>query len=948
MKRKMQGLSVLLTFFILKTTAQVSFTPVFPTADEPCTMTFNPKEGDMGLASWTGNIYAHTGVTTPAGPWQNVKAAWGTADPAIKLTRQTDGTYTLTYPTSIRAYYGIAAGTVISAVSFVFHNGTGNNSQSGRGLGGADIFYTDIIQANSPLRARIVTPSVSSQSVEANAPIAFRGAASQVSTLKLTDNGIQIATASNVKELTQTITAPNIGGSHRVVFTATANSISDSAIFTYIIVPTVTVVNPPAGVELGANVNAAGDSVTFLLQAPNKQNVFIIGSFNNYATDSKYLMNKSVDGTLWWLKIGGLTPNQTYTYQYLVDGSLRVADPLSTLILDPNNDRNIPSETYPNPLTYPSATTGYVSVITPGKAAYNWQVPTFQRPTKGNLVVYELLIRDFVAKHNYQTLIDTLNYLKNLGINAIELMPVTEFDNNESWGYNPTFHAALDKYYGTPDKFKQFIDVCHQNGIAVILDVVFNHIWGGSTLSTLYFAGGKPSVDNPWLNPDAKHPYNVGYDMNHESPLTKAYVERCLKFLLKEYKLDGFRFDLAKGFTQNANCGGSATDEACISRYDASRVAILKNYNNVIQATTPGAYTILELFAENSEETVYANEGMMVWGNTNFNYNEATMGYIGNNLSGVTGRSRGWTNPATNANALVGYMESHDEERLNYKNLNFGNVSGSYSVKDLNTALHRIELAEAFFYTVPGPKMLWQEGELGFDVSINDGGCRICNRPFRWQYFSNANRRRLYDVTRDLIYLRKTQAAFQTINYSESELTQGYAKAFHITDASLNATIIGNFNVVAMDVVPNFQHTGMWYDYLSGDSLNVTNVATTQALLPGDYRVYVDKKLAAPPSGYLKGRVGTQEFTELVNQFTVYPNPSVSGKAFVGYSLRKNSVVMWEVYNLAGQKLFGSALQQHQSGNYQDAINADLPSGIYMIRLSVDGVTAAEKLTIQK
>ena len=395
MKRRFYGIAFIAIAFISQTSAQVYFSPVFPTADEPVTVTFNPQEGDRGLANWAGDIYAHTGVTTSAGAWQYVNATWGAQLPARKLTRQADGTYKFTLSPSIRQAYGVPAGEPITAVSFVFHNGTTVNTISGRGPGGADIFYNDIIQSNSPLRTRIVTPSVSSQFTQRNASIPFNGAASQLSTLTLMDNGIQIASASNTKELMTNIVAPNADGSHRVVFKATANGFSDSAIFSYVVVPTLTVANPPAGLQLGANVNSVGDSITFLFQAPKKQNVFVIGSFNDYLIDTKYLMNKSVDGNSWWLKIGGLTPGQTYTYQYIVDGSLRVADPLSILVLDPNNDKNIPAETYPNPIPYPTnKTTGFVSVITPGKAAYNWQVPNFQRPAKGNLVIYELLTRD--------------------------------------------------------------------------------------------------------------------------------------------------------------------------------------------------------------------------------------------------------------------------------------------------------------------------------------------------------------------------------------------------------------------------------------------------------------------------------------------------------------------------------------------------------------------------
>jgi 1,4-alpha-glucan branching enzyme len=90
------------------------------------------------------------------------------------------------------------------------------------------------------------------------------------------------------------------------------------------------------------------------------------------------------------------------------------------------------------------------------------------KPAKENLVVYELLVRDFDANRSYQDLINKIDYFKNLKINAIELMPVMEFEGNESWGY--PFHMALDKFM-VLHKLKEFIDLCHQNGIAVILDV---------------------------------------------------------------------------------------------------------------------------------------------------------------------------------------------------------------------------------------------------------------------------------------------------------------------------------------------------------------------------------------------------------------------------------------------------------------------------------------------
>ena len=78
----------------------------------------------------------------------------------------------------------------------------------------------------------------------------------------------------------------------------------------------------------------------------------------------------------------------------------------------------------------------------------------YVRPEKDELIIYELLIRDFLNMHDYSTLVDTLSYLARLGVTAIELMPVNEFEGNKSWGYNPSFHMALDKYYGPAEDFK--------------------------------------------------------------------------------------------------------------------------------------------------------------------------------------------------------------------------------------------------------------------------------------------------------------------------------------------------------------------------------------------------------------------------------------------------------------------------------------------------------------
>ncbi|MEP6926232.1 MAG: alpha-amylase family glycosyl hydrolase, partial [Ginsengibacter sp.] len=561
------------------------------------------------------------------------------------------------------------------------------------------------------------------------------------------------------------------------------------------------------------------------------------------------------DGFYWTLHITGLTSGTEYSYQYLVDGVLKIADAYSEKILDPANDQFISSSTYPGLKPYPTGlTTGVVSILQTGAPAYNWQVNNFARPDKRNLIIYELLLRDFIAAHDWNTLNDTLSYLKKLGINAIELMPLNEFEGNISWGYNPDFYFAPDKYYGPSNTLKRLVDSCHSKGIAVIMDIALNHSFGMSPLVQLYWdnVNNRPATNNPWFNPVPKHAFNVGYDMNHESLATRYFVSRVIDHWLTNYKMDGFRFDLSKGFTQNQTCdnNGNNCNVGAWSTYDASRVDIWKRYQDTMQLKSPGSYTILEHFADNTEEKELSNYGMMPWGNLNYNYNQASMGYSsGWNFDYGLSTVRGWFNPY-----LVTYMESHDEERLMYKNEQFGNSSGTYDTKNVSTALQRMELDASFFFTIPGPKMIWQFGEQGYDYSINycqDGtnnsNCRTDPKPIRWDYLQQANRKKLYDVYSSLIKLRFNSLYKDLFvsNAVQPDFT-GAFKTLKLSQAGTSIVVIGNFDVISQTSSVTFQNAGTWYDYLNGTTITATGAAQSFTLQPGEYHVYLNMNAALP------------------------------------------------------------------------------------------------------
>jgi 1,4-alpha-glucan branching enzyme len=241
---------------------------------------------------------------------------------------------------------------------------------------------------------------------------------------------------------------------------------------------------------------------------------------------------------------------------------------------------------------------------------------------------------------------------------------------------------------------------------------------------------------------------------------------------------------------------------------------------------------ILEHFAANQEEKELAGEGMMLWNNLNYNANEATMGWLTNsNFQGLFYDQHTFTQPYN----LVSYFESHDEERLQFKNESYGNAVGSYSVKDKNTGLVREEMAAAFLFSVPGPKMLWQFGELGYDVSIDQGG-RTSNKPIYWNYNIDPNRRHLYSVYSKMIKMKEKNAVFASTNNVYS--LGGAIKTIQLKDASANVEVVGNFDVVQQTGNIDFPATGTWYDNISGSSINVTSLPYSMTLQPGEYHVY--------------------------------------------------------------------------------------------------------------
>ncbi|MES2798362.1 MAG: alpha-amylase family glycosyl hydrolase [Bacteroidota bacterium] len=693
-----------------------------------------------------------------------------------------------------------------------------------------------------------------------------------------------------------------------------------------VIYPNVEIAKIPANIRLGVNYISESE-IIFSFLAPQKKFVYLLAEFNNFTKSEESLMKRDLDSDIFWIKIKIENAFQGHelVYQFLVDGNIVVPDPFAEKILDSKNDKFIPASTYPNLRSVIQNSEGIFSTFQTNQKPFEWKTSNFARPKSEQLIVYELLIRDFTVEGTYKAAQSKIPYLKNLGINAIELMPVSEFTANDSWGYNPTFYQAVDKAYGTKDDLKNFIDECHKNGIAVIIDMVLNHADDSFPYVQMYMNGANPAKDSPFFNVTAMHPFSVFRDFNHESMNTQLLVDQVNRYWLEEFKIDGFRFDLSKGFTQTKN-----TNVEKWSAYDASRVKIWKRIYDKIRETDQTAYVILEHFAANNEEQELANYGMLFWGNANGDYRNTLKGEAAN-LANLSHQIRAW-----NKANLIGYMESHDEERLLFDLQKNGPIKSNYSTKDLPVALERAKAAAAVFFLTEGPKMIWQFGELGYDISIDQNG-RTGKKPVKWEYFDDLSRKKLYQTYAELIKLKSIlEVAGAKFTYQLS----GKVKQIRIENGTQKTIILANFDLEKR--TETFENeAGNWFDYFTAKEITLTTKENI-LLLPGEFHIYTSKKMDSPPAGIVPWEAITLEQI-LANEpsvknfeLKISPNPG-SDKikvSFLGEIGQKYDI---EITDISGKIISTLEGKFNQATVNEEIAIKKIPSGIYFLKVIAEG-----------
>ena len=590
----------------------------------------------------------------------------------------------------------------------------------------------------------------------------------------------------------------------------------------------------PSGVSNGIYYDAGDPTkVTRCTYAASKtepaKHVFLLGDMTDWKLSNDYQLKR--DGNYFWITLSGLTPGKEYRFQYAVERAdgvkKQICDLYSEKVLT-GDDQWEPRTQDPSLIGYPmkGADGGLVTVIQTGKQAYPWSEATlnFKRPNKNNLVIYELWTYDYTPERSYSGLMRRLDYIQSLGVNAVELMPVCEFDGNYNWGYSPCLYFAPDKAYGSADQLKQFIDECHQRGMAVILDMVFNHATGNNPMNKLY-PYGTDLKNNPWFNVTAPHSDNVYEDWNHGFEPAHEMFIRALQYWLKEYKVDGYRLDLSHGLCSNQ----AGTSVGNLKDY----------YQKGVKAVSPDAYMILEHWGSSmgSERPQLIAEGMLCWENTTNAYGQTAMGWL----------KDGDSFEAANQDGYVTYAESHDEERMQYKAKTYGN--GSIKT-DKATRLSRVAANVAMNVLLNGSHMIWQFEEIGYDYSIN---CDIdhpnttndsyrCNKkpnPETLGYFDDADRMAQYVKCAQAIQLRtRIMPDVFEGNPTAKKLSGGQALRY----VQWGSDVVAVANFSATDAQTYTLPTGTWYNYYEGTKQN----ATTLSLKPGELAILTGRQVDLP------------------------------------------------------------------------------------------------------
>lgn len=689
----------------------------------------------------------------------------------------------------------------------------------------------------------------------------------------------------------------------------------------------------PGGIDLGPT--WLNNSMFLAVYAPSQPVMrVVVNSLENASEEPEALTmykDPNIQDT-WWIELD--LPGGEYEYEYLLINGNKIADPFSRRL-----------------------TNGKTRIeIGPGGIStaddFIWSSNDYIRPSLDTLIIYELHVDDFSAQGNGQgtflDVIDRLDHLKMAGINAIELLPITEFPGTHSWGYDPQLMSAVEENYGTPEEFMRLVDEAHSRGIAVIIDLVWNHIKSTSPIWEI-----QPDYDlNPYiklhtdLNPNEAEGSWGMLDWDHFNPNTIDYINRVNKIWVDEYRVDGFRFDAMYMIGWDMQ-----QQEYGIPAWSTE----LRNHD-------PTIYQIAEHLPSNP----WLIENTDLSSGWHDSFHDRLLNDVhGQSLSTMSIMRQivglheysDWSDPYNSRTQAVKYMVSHDEQSILQEMVTFN----SYSIEE---ARSRDKFYATILFTSLGIPMLFQGQEFGlqtgWDDDNNNGNYddeKLQYRPVDWSLLNTDIGQSHLEHYSKLAKLRKSNPAFyEGTFYDLYRYTSQKVIVYGYKDESPNnnddqVVVVANFSSLERTIenVP-FLSSGIWYD-----ALNPTNVITIdednyydEYSIPAKSAIVFtnrDYQLAIPSS-----------YESVPDQFQLvecYPNP-FNGKLNIRYHINNVSNIYATIYDLSGKVIKSFESEPKYPGQHQliwDTKNNDgdaVATGLYFISLSSKNRTTNKKVLYLK
>lgn len=545
----------------------------------------------------------------------------------------------------------------------------------------------------------------------------------------------------------------------------------------------------PLGDVLPGATEQGNGEVAFAVWAPGKESVHLIGDFNgwNRAADRMHRTDSDL-----WVCTKALKPGR-YRYQFLIDGQLVICDPYARAV------------EHPGPGQVPQA------VLEIGKPPFAWKNDSWQRPPFCDLVIYELHIADFTPAATFRGVTDRLDYLRGLGINAIELLPVTEGDSETDWGYKPVNYFATRCRYGTSDDLKQLVDEAHGRGIAILLDVVFSHTSHEHPFNRMY-----PYEKSPWYGEGIGGANEFGLPtFDHRRPVVQAFFKDVQDYWLQEFHVDGFRYDYAINVGVDGDKG----------------LPFLARQARIVR---PHAYLVAEYLPEDPKHvgavefdaawhvrSCYALKALVMQGEYRI--------YDGRNFEETIQALDPQHEDYEKASHMINYIESHDEERLVLE-LRQAGLPG-------DPARRRLALAATILFTAPGVPLVYHGQEFGETAPLSKNE----RNPLRWELLSTEGGQGLFNHYQRLCQLRREHPALRDEGYNlDASHNDDRWMVFHRwNDAGDVVVVAANFSDDARTVPVVFPERGRWHEVFRGRNLDVHQDRQDYELEPNSAAIFV-------------------------------------------------------------------------------------------------------------